>query len=145
MAYKTKDVDDSYSESKWIFALILVQLEVVIVSVPLVVILREISTNGRYIGFVLIIFSLLLIIGPKAYAHYRKEDNSGPKRGASMGLRVLDDISSTFKVTSPYPSPWHSSLSLRESPIDFFFVLSLIQHYALPFSSSSCARLTCMA
>ena len=51
MAWKTMDVDEAYAESKWIFTLILVQLEVLVVAVPLVFILRDISTDGRYLGF----------------------------------------------------------------------------------------------
>jgi hypothetical protein len=33
---KTQDVDDNYSESSWIFTLVLVQLQVIVVAIPLV-------------------------------------------------------------------------------------------------------------
>jgi hypothetical protein len=49
MAWKTIDVDEKYVESKWIFALILVQLEVAVVAAPVVFILRDVSTDGRYV------------------------------------------------------------------------------------------------
>jgi hypothetical protein len=82
MAWKTCDVDDMYSESKWIFTLVLVQLQVclelvgsvcvwhftraclrvclciaqvMVVGVPVVAILQTVSTNGRYIGLSLIV------------------------------------------------------------------------------------------
>jgi len=49
IAWKTIDVDEQYAESKWIFSLMLVQLEVVIIAVPVVFILRDVSTDGRYV------------------------------------------------------------------------------------------------
>lgn len=50
MAWKTIDVDEQFAESRWIFALILVQLEVVIIAVPVVMLLRQVSKDGRYVG-----------------------------------------------------------------------------------------------
>lgn len=45
-AWKTRDVDDSYTESFWTLILILVQLEVMIIAAPIIVILRDLSTEG---------------------------------------------------------------------------------------------------
>jgi hypothetical protein len=101
MAWKTKDVDDSFSESWWIFALIFVQLQVrhhqdsclkyrlahahmclmffrtqtSIVAIPLFFILRDLSTDGRHIGLVLLVWvfsvsTVLLIMLPKILAVY---------------------------------------------------------------------------
>lgn len=64
MAWKTMDVDEAYAESRWIFTLILVQLEVVVIAVPLVFILRDVSTGGRYLGsmFMLWVFPMSTLI-----------------------------------------------------------------------------------
>jgi hypothetical protein len=58
MAWKTRDVDESYSESKWIFALILVHFQVLLVAMPLIVILEDSSGDGRYIGWALILWTI---------------------------------------------------------------------------------------
>jgi hypothetical protein len=97
MAYKTKDIDESYSESKWIFVLMLVQIEVVLVSAPLMIILRDVSTNGRYLGGVLMMWTfpmstLLLIMIPKVAAHYGRDDLGGSSiRGhvGAGGIHIL--------------------------------------------------------
>lgn len=47
MAWKTMDVDEQYAESRWIFSLILVQLEITLVAVPVLFLLRDVSTDGR--------------------------------------------------------------------------------------------------
>lgn len=51
MAWKTKDVDDVYAESYWIFVLIIVHLEVILIAVPMIALLRDVSSDGRYMGF----------------------------------------------------------------------------------------------
>jgi gamma-aminobutyric acid type B receptor len=48
LAWATRDVDEKYTESWWIFILILVQLEVFAVAAPIVVLLQDVSTDGRY-------------------------------------------------------------------------------------------------
>ena len=77
MAWKTKDVDDAFSESRWIFTMVLIQLEVLLFAGPLVPLLRDVSTDARYIGYSLLIWTfpmstLCLIIGPKVFAVHRK-------------------------------------------------------------------------
>lgn len=76
MAWKTKDVDDSFAESWWIFLLIVMQLEIIVVSAPIIVLLRDVSTEGRYVGFVMMLWTfpmstLCVIMLPKMAAHYR--------------------------------------------------------------------------
>jgi len=114
MAYKTKDVSDHYSEARWIWILFLVQLEVFLVAVPTVILLRDISTNGRYLGltFIFWIFpmsTLSLIMVPKVSA-YRKAisgrtEIGSLQRGASCGVRVSgvsaeNSNTSSFKTSS---------------------------------------------
>lgn len=102
MAWKTRDIDGAYAEGWYIFVLILVQLEVLIVAVPVVVILSDVSTDGRYFGMTLLVWllplsTLLLIMGPKVHAvHFRKEnDRSSIKRGQRTGVRVSGYVSSS--------------------------------------------------
>lgn len=82
MAWKTRDIDDMYSESKYIFALVLVQIQLLIVGVPTFAILNDAPTNGRYIGMCLLVWSFPmtnvgLIFVPKMYTVYKDRQSSG--------------------------------------------------------------------
>jgi hypothetical protein len=59
MAWKTNDVDSEFAESYWIFILIIVQIEVIVLGVPVVILLRDLNTAGRYWGVVLLFGSFL--------------------------------------------------------------------------------------
>jgi len=70
MAYKTKDVDKTFSESSWIFTTIVMQFQVFVVGIPILVIVQQISSNAFYLTCVLLICSLTmstlgLMFGPK--------------------------------------------------------------------------------
>ena len=114
MAWKTVDVDASYSDAFWVGVLILVQLEVrssigpflpasantddsgsrflpqvIVLGIPVVFILRDVNTNGRYFGIVLLLWTfpasaMSLIILPKVMA-YRRFINGNNKRRKSRG------------------------------------------------------------
>jgi len=109
MAYKTKDVSDQYSEARWIWILFLVQSEAFLVAVPTVILLRDVSTNGRYLGltFIFWIFpmsTLSLIMVPKVSA-YRKAISGRTEigsltRGASCGVRVSGVTEENSKTSS---------------------------------------------
>lgn len=76
MAWKTKDVDAAFSDSYWIFTLILIQVELLVIGVPLVVILRSVSLSGRYVGFIVLLWvfpmtTLTLLMLPKVVAYRR--------------------------------------------------------------------------
>lgn len=95
MAWKTKDVDDAYSETWWIFALVMIQAQAVVLALPLVVILRDVSTNGRHVGFVMLLWivsmsTVTLIMLPKVLAYYGiYGTNNTTRRGArSNGPQV---------------------------------------------------------
>lgn len=67
-------MDTSYSDSFWVGVLIIVQIEVVLIGVPVGAVLRDVSTNGRYFGIVALLFTfpastLCLIILPKAICY----------------------------------------------------------------------------
>ena len=97
MAHKTKDVDESFSESFWIFLMIVLQIEVAFVALPVVLLLDDVSADGRYLGwlFLLWIFpmtTLGMIFFPKILSHRRAvlglQNNSVQKRGARGNARV---------------------------------------------------------
>jgi len=97
VAWKTRDVDGTYTESWWIFLLFLVQLEIIIVSAPIVVILKDVSTDGRYIGGVVLLWcfpmsTLMVIMVPKFIAWRRAKKgldvSDRVRRGQQPGLRV---------------------------------------------------------
>jgi hypothetical protein len=96
MAWKTKDVDDAYTESWWIFVLFCVQLEILLIGVPLIAILRGVSTNGKIVGYIMLywvlpVTALSLIMVPKYIAYWRAEHNlsaSTVKRGVRGHARV---------------------------------------------------------
>jgi gamma-aminobutyric acid type B receptor len=114
MAWKTKDIDDAYSESYWIFMLVLVQLEVILVSAPIISILRDESTNAKYVGFCFMLWvlptsTLTLIMLPKFIAYFNAthehaggsstaRSNIGNKSG---GVRVSGLVNNS---NTPAPS-----------------------------------------
>ena len=90
MAYKTKDVDDTYTESWWIFILIVVQVEIILVAVPVIVILFGESADGSFIGFVFLfcafpMTTLGLIFFPKMVAY--RNASRGVESGGSTHKR----------------------------------------------------------
>lgn len=118
MAWKTSDVEDVYSESKWIFSLVLAQLQVkhvccfvgfigimlnswlnpllfvqvIIVGAPVVAILQDVSTNGRYIGLTLLVWTfpmstMGLIMVPKMMM-VRREARGFDKGSKTRGSRA---------------------------------------------------------
>lgn len=103
MAWRTKDIDDEYAESRWIFIMVLVQCEVILFAVPLVAVLRDVSPDGRYLGFVALLFTLptsavALIIGPKVWAYRNHQlGRAVPtrRRGATRGEVRVTGIGST--------------------------------------------------
>ena len=102
------DVDEAYSESKWIFSMIVTQLEVVLIAVPMVFILRDVSTDGRYLGFMFMLWifpmtTLLMVFLPK-YINYRnkkRDSTSRVVRGRRAGGVLVSGTSGTSNVVKP--------------------------------------------
>ena len=75
MAYKTRDVDASLAESFWIFTMILVQLEAIVIATPVVIILKDQATGGVRYGVLVLMISILplstlsFLMIPKVIAH----------------------------------------------------------------------------
>lgn len=97
MAWKTKDVDQMYAESWWIFIMVVVQLEIAMIAIPVTIILHDVSTEGSYllicamlIGFP--VSTLSFILGPKVFAQIAEErgiDNGRVSaRGSTQGVRI---------------------------------------------------------
>jgi len=117
-AWKTKDVDGEYSDSLFIFGLIGVHLEIIIIGVPVVSILQDVSTDGRYVGIVLILWSfpmsaITLIFVPKMIAYWkslRAPERSQRKRGErSHGQISGMQSSGVFGLPSASMSGVHHS------------------------------------
>lgn len=123
MAIKTRDVEATYSESNWIFVLILIQLQVLFVSIPVLNILETVSTEGRYTGQVMIFWTfavspVVLIVGPKVVSVYRRNQER-QKRGQRSNGRVSGIASSgdvrriqeEYGDSSKWDEPHRSSMS----------------------------------
>ena len=88
MAWRTRDIDSMYSESGWIFCLIAIQLQVLVVVIPVIIIMEGKATNARYLGHVSIFFlypmsTVGLIVGPKIYAlHFQPKATRGSHGGS---------------------------------------------------------------
>jgi len=114
LAWKTKDVDDVYSETKWIFTMILVQLELTLFAVPMFALLRDVSTDARLVGYSLLIWTfpmatIGLIIGPKGLAFYQ-QNSATKKRGGSHGEVHVTGLAPGLEGNIP--------MSVRVRPIE---------------------------
>jgi len=81
MAFKTRDVSEAFSETKWIFYAIFAQIQVWIVSIPIVTLVkRDGSTDVAYLGSVLVVWTfavtiVVLIIGPRVTQESNQVDS----------------------------------------------------------------------
>jgi gamma-aminobutyric acid type B receptor len=153
MAWCTKDVDEEFSETRWIFIMVLVQCEVILFAVPMIALLRDVSTDGRYIGFVLLIWTfpmstLLLIVGPKvlAFRRARAESSGGrrkqPTRGRSLGEVHVSGLTASgdtavVTLTPPDSQASHAAEEERRCPINGPHFAEPIDHGSLPADLSS--------
>lgn len=133
IAWKTRDVDDAYSESMWIFVLVVLQLELCLLGAPVIAILRNLSTDGRYIGFVIILWAfpmstLVLIMLPKVQAFCRcRRGATGEvkKRGQHRAVHVSGYLSEAHSSSSkvlhrnvgPHPET-HDSFTITQMVAD---------------------------
>lgn len=83
--------------------------QALLVGIPLVSILRTVSTDGRYIGLVLLIaiFSLssvIMIMLPKVLAFYNIYGGQTARRGARQGVRVTGTSSGAAGSAATRPS-----------------------------------------
>lgn len=127
MAWKTKDVDSRFSESKWIFYTIFVQIQVLLLGIPVLVILDNASADATYFGRVLVIFllvvtTIMLMIGPKVAATIlhdaetqRNSDASSAINRRSSTLSGRGNIASGgTRVSGIHAGTQHSSYRTRE-------------------------------
>lgn len=127
MAWKTKDIDDSYSESQWIFTMIVIQVEVIFIAVPTITVLRDVSTDGRYLGFMFMLLTfpcsaLGFVMIPKVLAHRRATHGgatAGSKRGQSSGgvhVSGLMPAVPNGRSSSALDASFNASQSQRSPP-----------------------------
>jgi hypothetical protein len=97
MAWKTKDVDEMYSESWYIFIMCMLQLEAALVACPVIIILKDVSRDGQFLLLASVLTgyplsTLVFIFIPKMIADYKERKgivtSAHPKRGEQQGVRV---------------------------------------------------------
>ena len=79
-----------------IFTLIILQMQVILVAIPIVIILRGSSTDGRYMGIVLLIFTfpattVTFIMGPKFLAYFHNDLSVSGRTSASRQSRAASN------------------------------------------------------
>ena len=88
LSWKCRDIDERYSDGKLLFSLVLFQLQVLLISAPLMFLVNDKSTETKYIGHVIIYFFFAIsssgfMAFPKIYRYYFPETEA--KRGTSSG------------------------------------------------------------
>ena len=86
--------------------MIISKIEIILVAVPTIEVLRESSTDGKYIGFAFLLWTfpsstLGFIILPKVAAYYRalRGDKNGPKRGVAKGTVQVTGLTNVPEST----------------------------------------------
>mmetsp|Transcript_24308 Transcript_24308/g.57583 ORF Transcript_24308/g.57583 Transcript_24308/m.57583 type:complete len:1041 (+) Transcript_24308:187-3309(+) len=100
MSWKTKDVDENFSEARWIFYAIFLQCQVLLIGIPILVILEETSADATYVGRLLLIWTVpvstvLVIVWPKVHRLVFKRNRSSRNRLAS-GIIHISGITSSL-------------------------------------------------
>lgn len=109
-----------------IVVLLIALAKVIVVGLPVVALLQDVSTDGRYIGTALLVWTMpmttmILIMGPKMLAVRKARRNrnnvqgSTSKRGSSEGTRVTG-ITSPSNPTSVVPSCQQSAIGNQTTP-----------------------------
>jgi hypothetical protein len=114
MAWKTKDVDGAYSESQWIFTMIVVQMEVIVLAVPTITILRDVSTDGRYLGLMFLVLAFpMSALGftmlPKVSSYYEAVNSrTVSRRGDAKGSVWVSGLNG-----NPYATDSRKEVGIR--------------------------------
>ena len=118
MAWKTKDIDEKFSESNWTFYALFLQCELMLVAIPILLLLGEASADASYLGKVLVIWSIpvstmLLLIGPKAAKMFVPERQKRMHRGLSQGISVSGVDPFVSRSITPVSDHSHHSSGAR--------------------------------
>jgi 7 transmembrane sweet-taste receptor of 3 GCPR len=117
LVYKTRDIDSMYSETSLISAMILFQVQMLLVTIPLLMLVSSMDTVTRYIVRVAIFFLLSassagFLIVPRVWRYYFPK-YEGPKRGSRRGTTVSGvsrpAAGSSYAVASTDPTRSGSS------------------------------------
>ena len=73
-AWRTRDVEDSFSESSWIFGLTFFNVQLWLILSPMLWVLTDVNTLGHYLCMTLLVWSfsmasVLMIMAPKVLAY----------------------------------------------------------------------------
>ena len=103
IAWKTKDIDSAYSESSWIFLGLLAQVQIIFLAIPILVVVGQHSTDAKYIGFVLFLFSFPMVLQniimiPKYLAVWKGSHPKQSTRGQHVGVVVTGMTATTQRA-----------------------------------------------
>jgi hypothetical protein len=119
LVYKTRDIDSMYSETSLLAAMILFQVQLLVVTIPLLILVEKMDTVTRYVVQVTIFFLLgassagFLIVPRMWRFYYPKSD--GPKRGSRRGT-VVSGIGRPGANSANYSSTLVGSGSSGDGP-----------------------------
>lgn len=113
VVWKTRDIDSAYSETTMITSLLLFQIQLLVVTIPLMILVESKDVVTRYVVHVTIFFLLAasssgFLIVPRMYRFYVPKKDA-PKRGSLEGVRVSGlppggRLNSNSAASSSYPS-----------------------------------------
>ena len=126
MSWKTKDIAAEYSEGSWLLALIVFQLQLVLISIPIFVLIQGTENSVRYVVqsavfFLFAISSAGFICLPKMWAHHFPDTKTQQVRGARNGVTVSGvaaNMTTTTASNDPTISHSYVPSSSLLSPAD---------------------------
>ena len=126
MSWKTKDIAAEYSEGSWLLALIVFQLQLVLISIPIFVLIQGTENSVRYVVqsavfFLFAISSAGFICLPKMWAHHFPDTKTQQVRGARNGVTVSGvaaNMTTTTASNDPNISHSYVPSSSLLSPAD---------------------------
>jgi hypothetical protein len=113
---KTSDIDEEYTETKYLFALILFQLQLVFITIPLFLLVEGMYSSIRYVVqsvafFLFALSSPGFVLLPKIHRFYFPP-KEGSTRGSHQGVRV-----SGVNLNSASKSAAYSSTESYKTPV----------------------------
>ena len=129
MAWVTKDVDERFSESKWIFYTIFVKIQLMMLGIPVLIILGTESAEATYLGRALLIFLIVattvtFMVGPKALRVYQNicEKKSRQRSASPVASRSMkcskEDIPAFDSIRISGHDNSHASPATSTTPLE---------------------------
>lgn len=126
MAFRTRDISEAFAETKWIFYAIFAQIQVWIVSIPVVTLVRKDgSTDVAYLGSVLVVWTfavtiVVLIIGPRVSQESSKANSPRSILTSSSQCHVSGmnwGGAGSSNALTPNSKAQESTVSSSDSPL----------------------------